>query len=246
MKYLKDPTNAMLDKEIRDLKGISKNLNERVQTVAVGIIEHDINHGDCSRAPKLINALPTGEQRRFLIQFLAYFGAIGVKMEKGTATGVGHIASDSNRYRKPDLEGARANMWFEPFDAAGNKADWYQGPNPRLFVPGTLGDLGVNIVQFADRTEKRLTDTRDNGAGVQVPNFELEQDELIQVRQALAVIRKVGNAVAAREQLANAQAEAERLQAEVANADNVFALGAEAATEEQEAQSDETPAAASA
>lgn len=188
---------AAIDGGLRDLKGIVANVNERAQQLACSIIAHDVEHGDCSRASQLVNVLSSAEQRRFMVQFLAYFGNIGIKVEKGFATKAGHIADDSKRSRKPSIDGAKANNWFEPYDASGKKADWYEGPNPNLFVSGTLGDLGDSIIRFSKRIEENLGKTKDNGAGKDVPLYDLTDDQRKQVREALAVLTTVGNAVMA-------------------------------------------------
>lgn len=188
---------ANIDGAIRDLKGIVANVNERAQQIACSIIAHDIDHGDCSRATALINALSSAEQRRFMVQFLAYFGNIAVKVEKGYAVKVGHIAEDSKRHRKPDVAAAKLHDWSQPYDANGQKADWYEGPNPNIFVSGTMGDVGDQFLRFAKRIEDNLDKTKDNGTGKEVPLFALDADQRKQVRDALVVIKTVGNAVMA-------------------------------------------------
>jgi hypothetical protein len=195
---------SAIDTAIRDVKGIQSNLVERVQQLACSIINHDLHggkggepSGDVSRAAALVNVLSSAEHRRFMVQFLAYFGNIAVRIEKGYATKAGHIAADSKRFRKPDLDGAKANDWSQPYDANGKKADWYEGPNPNVFVSGTMGDLGDTILKFAKRVEDNLSKTKDDGTGQEVPLYALTADERTQVTKALTVLQAVGNSVMA-------------------------------------------------
>jgi len=222
-KWLSNPDNAKLDKGIKDLRGITANVLERAQVLAVGVIEHDIAHGDCSRARDLVNVLHGQEQRRNMVQFLAFFGNIGCKMEKGVCTGVGHIAENSKRYTKPNLEGAKANNWFEPYDGQGNRADWFQGPEKPVYTPGTLGDVGQNVFDFAERLEKRLTATKDNGRGEEVPVFDLTEAETQLAETGLEAIRRLGTAIMAREEIAGNNQRNKELQETVTKVDKMFA-----------------------
>lgn len=227
MKYIDKPDNAKLDKGIKDLRGITANALERAQVLAVGIIEHDIAHGDCSRAKDLVNVLHGQEQRRNMVQFLAYFGNIGIKMEKGVATGVGHIAETSKRYRKPNLEGAKANNWFEPYDGDGKRRDWFNGPEKPAYTPGTLGDVGQNVVNFAERmlgTDTRvgqLFAEKDNGRGEQVPVYDLTDDERQLAETTLKGLHQLGTMLMAREQVGVFAAKVKELQGFIAATDKV-------------------------
>ena len=199
-------TNAQIDKAIKDLKGIVSNAHERGQDIAVGIIAHDLQHGDCSRAKALVNAIGNREERGFMVQFLAFFGAIGCKMDKGVCTAVGHIDSQTKRYRKPDLDAAKAHNWYEAYSKDGKKAHWFQGPEKPAYIPGTLGDVGQNILNFADRVAKSLDGTKDNGRGQTVPIYDLNEDDRKELAVALDAIRKIGKRTMAREMLAEANA----------------------------------------
>lgn len=221
VKYLSGTiTNAMLDKEIKDLNGIIANAHERAQAIAVAVIEHDREHGDCSRAKNLVNAIPNREERGAMVQFLAYFGAIGCKMERGVCVSVGHIDAKAKRYRKPDVSAAKEHFWFEYYGADGKKAHWFQGPEKPAYIPGTLGVVGQNVLNFADRLQKSLDATRDNGRGQQVNIYDLSDEDRKEVAVALGVIRTVGKRVMAREMLEEANAVIEQTAA-------VFQLGAQ-------------------
>jgi hypothetical protein len=209
---------------IREFKGIIANADERAQNIAVSIINHDLNggkdgepSGDCSKSKDLVNALRTQEDKRNMIAWLAFFGNIGCKMESGVCTEVKHIAADSKRYRKPDLEAAQVHNWYEPYLPNGEKAHWFSGPDKPVYTPGTLADLGQNVVNFGDRflgTERRTGDlfaTKDNGAGKSVPIYDLNNTEIEQARTLFEGVRKFGLMLMARERAEEYTAEVVKL-----------------------------------
>lgn len=219
-------SNATLDKEIKDLKGIVQNVNERVQVILVGIIAHANDSGDCSRAKPLVNTLRTQEDRRNAVEFLAYFGNVGCKMEKGVCTEVNRIDKGSKRYHArgtglfdADVDGAKSFDWWQPYDADGNRFPWFAGPPKPLYTPGTLGNLGENVMRFADRflgTDTRdgeLSKTKDNGAGKQVPIYDLTDHEREQATAILKGMRKLGLMLMARERTEELTAEVVKLNA---------------------------------
>lgn len=198
---------------IRELKGVVSNMYDRAQIIGVSIINHDLNggndggpSGDCSKAKDLVNVLKTQEDKRNMIAWLAYFGNIAVKMENGIATDVQHFKPDSKRYRKADLDGAKANNWFQPYLANGEKAFWFEGPAKQMYTPGTIGGIGDNLINFADRflgTDKRtgqLYDKVDRGDGTKVDRYNLSEHELKQVEQVLRGMRNIGYMLGAREE----------------------------------------------
>jgi hypothetical protein len=206
---------------IRDLKGVISNAQQRAQIIAVSIINHDLNggkngepSGDVSKAKELVNALRTQEDRRNMIAFLGYFGNIGFKMDGGVCTEVQHFKPDNKRYRKADLDGAKANNWYEPYDKSGKKAYWFEGPERPAFTPGTIATVGDNILNFADRflgkdgKPGQLDATKDNGRGETVPLYDLTDEQRKMAEQVLVGMKRFGA-------LLTAQASKEELQAEL-------------------------------
>jgi hypothetical protein len=59
LKYLTDVSKAAIQKEIKDLRGIVANSLERAQMIAVAVIMHDAEHGDCTLAVDLVNSFRT-------------------------------------------------------------------------------------------------------------------------------------------------------------------------------------------
>jgi hypothetical protein len=209
---------------IRELKGVINNVYDRAQLVGVSIINHDLNGGndgsptgDCSKAKDLVNVLKTQEDKRNMVAWLAYFGNIGVKMENGTATEVRHFQADNKRYRQPDLDGAKANKWYEPYLPNGEKAHWFEGPAKPLYTPGTLGDIGDNVITFAERflgTDRRigqLYDKVDAGNGDKVNRYNLSDEEIQQAEALFNGVRKFGLMLMARERAEEYTAEVVKL-----------------------------------
>jgi hypothetical protein len=227
-----------ISKGIRELKGIGANFDLRAQMVGVSIINHDLNGGndggptgDCSKAKDLVNALRTQEDRRNMVAWLAYFGNIGCKMEGGICTEVQHFKQDNKRYRKPDLDGAKANNWFQPYEANGEKAFWFEGPPKPLYTQGTIGNLGDNIVNLADRylgTDKRvgqLYDKVDRGDGTMVRRYNLTPHEIKQAEEVLHGLRNLGYILGAREETEEVVAEISKLTDRVNELNNYVEKG---------------------
>lgn len=209
---------------IRELKGIIANAQDRAQIIGISIINHDLfggndggRSGDCSKSKELVNALKTQEDKRNMVAWLAYFGNIGCKMEQGMCTDVAHFKPDNKRYRQPDLDGAKANKWYEPYLPNGEKAHWFEGPPKPLYTQGTIGNLGDNIVNLADRflgTDKRtgqLYDKVDRGDGTMVQRFNLSETELRQAEETLRGLRNLGYILGAREETEEVVAEIAKL-----------------------------------
>lgn len=234
---------------IRELKGVIANAYGRAQIIGVSIINHDLHgkdgepSGDCSKSKDLVNILKTQEDKRNMVAWLAYFGNIGCKMENGVCTEVQHFKPDSKRYRQPDLDGAKANNWYEPYLANGEKAHWFEGPPKELFTSGTIGGIGENIVNFADRylgTDRRkgqLDDKVDRGDGTMVPRYNLTDFERDQVTKVLAGLRNVGFMLGAREETEELTARVQQLNEFVDKTDKVVTdLAALGQTEAPEAE----------
>lgn len=226
-----------IDKGIRELKGIVENVNQRVQGLAVAIISHAKDHGDCSRALTLVNALPSTFRREFLIRFFRHFGSIGIDV-KGQKVRL--ISADTKGYRGFDVDGAKANNWYEAADAAGNRADWYTGPAPAQFEPNTLGDFGQNIVNFSERLSKQLDATKEVG-NKEMPVYRLSDEDRQRADNALAFLKQLGKDVMAREEHEETQRRADELRQRISGRTTL-----DIAAEAVETDNEETPAAAAA
>jgi hypothetical protein len=197
-----------IDKRIGQLKSMVADVNTFVQATAEGIVEHFAAHGDCTRAGKLVQALPNSFRREYLIRWFENAG-ITINPSEGYATKA--ISRDSKRYRPPNeaLEFATHNRWFEAVDADGNRAPWYQGPTPRTQEPNTMLDFGDGLISFADRTHKAIREGKIRGTDV--PLYQLSDQEKADADKALAILRKLGLGFKANGVRANLEAELTKL-----------------------------------
>jgi hypothetical protein len=116
-----------------------------VQETAVGIIEHSMATGDCTAALRLVQAMPKSARRGLLINWFAKYSPIGMNVGTGK---VGLNKPEAKLYRPYDIEGARANNWFE-----GGEADNENLPDTTLEAANKM------IFAVAAKLQKKL----DNG-----------------------------------------------------------------------------------
>lgn len=211
------------DKRIAGLRGLVANVNEEAQAIAVGIIAHAAKpasegggNGDVSRAIKLVQALPLSMNRTFMLRYLLYFGSIGINLKDGTCK---VVSRDSKNFRGFDVDGAVANKWYEPFDEDGNRAHWYEGPNPRQFEPNTAVDFVGNVHNFIDRINRQLDETKKVN-GTDVPLYRVDDETKANIRRVLGVMKKATAILGARD----AKAELER---QIAELDTILESGDE-------------------
>jgi hypothetical protein len=189
-------SKAAITKEIKDLRGIVANALERAQVIAVAVIMHDAEHNDCTLSVDLVNSLPNAEQKRWMTAFLRYFGEIGVEMKQGRATNAKHVDPRGKNYRPRNVDGAKANLWFEP-----EQGDWYTGPPRDEFVPGTIGVVGDNVVRFGERLADQLSGkalkTLPNGD--KVPFYALNDEQREVANQVVIGLKRLGSLLSATE-----------------------------------------------
>jgi hypothetical protein len=197
-----------IDKRIGQLRGMVNDLMGFIAATAVGIVDHYAEHGDCSRAGKLVAALPNSMQRTYLIR---WFEKAGIAIDTNNGYASKAISKDSKRYRSPSegLEFAKANNWFDAVNEKGERALWYQGPTPREQEPNTIMDFTDNVIGFADRTAKSirtgvLTKTVNgkrvnvkDSDGNDVPLYNLTADQRQAADKVLGAIRRFGLALKA-------------------------------------------------
>lgn len=120
MTYL---TLAQIDGRIGRLSGRYLKVNEDVQEIAVSIINHANEHGDCSRASTLCRAVPA-RLRNLLIFWFRNVSPINVTIAKSAKDDKARLRKATNAdgspnplYNKFDLDKAKANNWFDnPFE----------------------------------------------------------------------------------------------------------------------------------
>ena len=199
---------AGIDKGIKALAGIANNLNERVQDIAVAIVEHAAGpgNGDMSRALTLcqtVNRFRT-LNTAFLIGWFRYFGNANINLKANDGAGkVSLHARDSKAYRGGfDVDGARANNWFDAMGKDGaTRAPWYAGPEPAEFQPMGVGDIADRMSNFVKNTRKLIDSTKEV-KGREVPAVVLTDADAEQVKNALLFIERISATLARHEQVA--------------------------------------------
>lgn len=206
-----------IDKRIGQLKGMVNDLNGFIAATAVGIVSHFKEHGDCSRAGKLVAALPNSMNRTYLIK---WFFRAGIAINPNDGYASKGISKDSKNYRPADVDFAKTNNWFEAVDANGKRADWYQGPTPREQEPNTMMDFADNVIGFADRVAKNIKEgTLRNSKR---PMYVLDEDENAAAQKVLGAIRRFGLALKAPARARELEGELARIQETIENATDVL------------------------
>lgn len=95
-----------IDGQIKRVRTNGVKYNDLVQTVAVAIIRHAEEHGDCSRALKLVQALPMSNRRTLLVKFFATYAPIGMNVAKGLCR-----INKGDKAARFNVAGAEANPW---------------------------------------------------------------------------------------------------------------------------------------
>lgn len=119
-------------------------INAFVQTIAVACIAHAQAHGDCTPALRLVQAMPKSARRGLLINWFGQYSPIGMNVNTGK---VGLHRPDAKAYNAFNLDGAKANNWYE-----GAEADKENLPDT------TVEDVRKGLLSLASRFQKRLDD----------------------------------------------------------------------------------------
>jgi hypothetical protein len=199
---------AGIDKAIKAIAGVSQNLNERVQDVAVAIIEHAAGpgNGDMSRALTLCQTVKRTRTLNvaFLVGYFRYFGSTNVNLSAKDGQGsVNLISKDSLSYRGFDVDGARVNNWFDAMKADGERSAWYAGPAPAEFQPYGIGDIAERMANFCKNTAKLLDSTKTVN-GKELPAVRLAEGDRKQVEAALLFIQRISQTLARHEEVEQA------------------------------------------
>lgn len=141
-------TLKQIDAKIKSIKTNYVKVREQVQIAAIAIITHASEYGDCTRAVKLIRAIPARE-RNSLIGYFSLYSPIGVQLGKTAIDDkCRFIKETSKNYNIFNLEGARANMWYDdPANA-----------NPEPAPLKTLDDCYSNVSAIFERMTRSADD----------------------------------------------------------------------------------------
>lgn len=219
---------AAIDAAIKEVAGVAENLNDRIDNILTSIIVHAAGpgNGDVSRALTLVKALRKYRSinTNYIVGFLRYFGSMTVNVNADGGKGkVSLMSRDAKGYRGFDVDGAKANKWYEAVNDDGERAPWYQGPVQAEYTPGTIGDVAGNIHNFVKRLAGQLDDTK-TVKGKEVPLFELTQEQREQVDNALAFLDRVSATLARQESIAELEAAREKAIKEAGQDTEVLAV----------------------
>jgi hypothetical protein len=138
-------TGAGMDDGIKWIRSTGAKFDATVHAVAVAIMRHAKENGDCSRALKLVQAMPKSARRAALINWFGHFSPINVTMAKEAKDcRVGLRKPDAKNYMPYDLDGASANPYFE----------WEK--EPKVDTEFTSGELNTLILNMVKRVTTKL------------------------------------------------------------------------------------------
>ena len=164
-----------IDSRITSIRKRSGSLRTSIAECAVLIVEHAKEHGDCSRALKLCEAVPMASERVKLVQWFGLYSPINVTWAKDAdKRRVGMRKMDAKGYNPFNLDGARVNPYYE----LTNDDD----DTVKLLGSGDLNDLVLKLV-------KKFTGKLEKG--------EVVANDRENIEAKLAVLRTAATAVAA-------------------------------------------------
>lgn len=100
----------VINSNIKKVAKTGAAFNALVQATILGIIAHAQQHGDCTPALRLVQAMPKSTKRSAVIEHFAEFSPIGMNLSTGK---VGFHKEGSKAYRPFNLEGAAALNWYD-------------------------------------------------------------------------------------------------------------------------------------
>lgn len=140
-----------IDSKIAGIRRRGTTLRSDAAECAVMIMDHANTHGDCSRALRLVEALPFASERVKLINWFKAFSPINVTWNaEASKRKVGYNKPDAKSYNAFNLDGAKANPYYE-YGAVSDDDETAK-------LLGTA-DVNSDILRLADREQRRV----DNG-----------------------------------------------------------------------------------
>lgn len=136
--------NARMGQRFRKITSDYGKINQYVHETAMLIIGHAKEHGDCSTAQGLINAMPQSARKLALLTWFTSYTPIVVKDDAKWESKM--HKPESKMYKPFDLEGAEANPWFTLADAMGAE-------KPPVDYSGMLAWLEAQAKQWEKKAE---------------------------------------------------------------------------------------------
>lgn len=142
-------TGKGIDAGIAWVRATGKKFDGYVHLIACAIISHAKETGDCSRALKLVEAMPKSGRRSALIRWFTAFSPITVTFHPDVKKRrVGLRKVGMKNFNEFNIDGARENPYYE----------WDKSEENALAALLGLGDFNENVIRLADRMEKSITD----------------------------------------------------------------------------------------
>lgn len=139
-------TLKKIDANIASIKRRGTALRVSIAATALMVMEHAKNHGDTSRALKLVEAIHTASERVKLIQWFNAFSPINVTFTADASKRkVGLLSPDAKKYNAFDLDGAKANPYY----------NWGKSDDEQTEAL-TSAETNTSILRLASRFQKRL------------------------------------------------------------------------------------------
>ena len=142
-------TKKGLSDGIKWVRTTGNKFDNTVHLIAVAVVVHAKEHGDCSFALRLVEAMPRSARRAALIKWFTAFSPISVTFTKeADKRRVGLRKPGMANFNEYNIEGARANPYY----------DWDKAEDNALAALLGLGDFNEAVVKLADRMAKAVKD----------------------------------------------------------------------------------------
>jgi hypothetical protein len=164
-----------IDKGIKWVRSTGAKFDAMVHGIAVAIIVHAKDTGDCSRMAALVTALPKSARRAALIRWATHFSPINVSQDKKTGAFRSKLRRIGDKNYNPfNVDGARVNPYY----------DWDKSEDNALAALLIAADVNDNVLKMADRFQSKLDDGKV--APADVPHVTAKVAALRQVATVIA------------------------------------------------------------
>lgn len=109
--------NAMMQARFKKITTDYGKINQYVHETAMLILNHAKEHGDCSTAQGLVNAMPRSARKLALVSWFSKFSPIVVKDDDNWVAKM--HKEDTKLFVPFDIEGAAETPWFDLADTMG-------------------------------------------------------------------------------------------------------------------------------
>lgn len=135
-----------IDTKIASIRRRTGTLRSDIAACALLIMSHSKEHGDCSRALRLVEAVPMASERIKLMTWFRDFSPINVTWNADASKRrVGYLPSTAKNFNEFNIDGATANPYFE-----------YGKSDDQQTADLLAADLNDKALALAKRFEKAL------------------------------------------------------------------------------------------